>query len=390
MDGTYFKFTPVLPSKINTMWIKPLNESSVNLPFNNCFFTICILEISSPENYYVNVTILKLIVARTYSFGCLYDAISIRQYHSNSTLTKCGNYTDPVPRSIYSESSKLWIVLYWYPEYSGINATISLSATKCKRFLFDPCHFLPSCLSIGANCTSYLEDLTKSTKLRLERTPSLDPELYFSLPEGECILLQMGVSKKGRFSKVKAEYLFVTYCQCCVSFISENGKSEIKNIRGMMYYQPGNPFQSFIEVVRTVPCQAENCKRHGMEIRNYEAIALTGAISIHDTLRHVHGLHIKLAWKTFHLNWVEAILIGSHRNASISNFSGFTRDLKPRLNIRALLGMQMESRDMVGTHMVFSIESSKPSNLSTGGYFSGSIMYDRYMVINLLHLCKYL
>ena len=59
------------------------------------------------------------------------------------------------------------------------------------------------------NCPSQLKNVTKKTKLNLERTPSQEPEVFFSLPDGECAVLVvwLSLSRKKVYTGCKVSYI---------------------------------------------------------------------------------------------------------------------------------------------------------------------------------------
>ena len=377
-DEQYFNYSAVFHSEYTTIMIK--ESKIIDLPFRKCAKNICVLNIATSLNYSLNATVLRIKTEMSQKMSCLYHGLSI--VNEKEYVTFCGKKAKRNShRSIYSERSQLWMILYWYKEYNTINARVSLSTTKCRFVIFDPCEFVSSCFSIGANCPSHLEKVTKNTKLNFERTQSWEPEVVFSLPHGECVVLIVRLSSGRSLSLLEVKYHTFPFCLCCVSIISEPGKNQIRSVRGKLLFNRKHKITSFIKVVGTKLCLFKNCERifGGEEIRNYKLLKKRGYIWIQEQFQEIHGLKVQIIWESWKINWLEVVLTALQRHKP--SYSGFTEEAKIFVQIGYLLGKLMMPRDVSGIDMVLSMESKSSSDIPTR-YFSGVVANARYLIVD--------
>ena len=377
-DEQYFNYSAIFHSTYTTIIIRDSKE--IDLHFSNCAKYICVLNVTTPLDLSLNVTVLRIKLEQSQWFSCVFYGLSV--VWEKGFITFCGKRLKRnIHKSIYSERSPVWIVLYWYKEYNAINATVSLSTTKYRFVIFDPCQFVISCFSIGANCPSYLQKLTKKTKLNLERTPSWEPQVFFSLPDGECAVLVVWLSLSRKMSTLDVKYHIFPFCLCCVSIIAEPGKNQIRSVRGKLLFNPKHKMTSFIKVVGTKLCHSRNCKRvfGGEEIRNYKLHRRRGFIWIKEQYQEIHALKVQIMWESWKINWLEVVLTGLQRYKP--SYSGFTEEAKIFVPIGYLLGVLMMPRDIVGIDMVLSMESKSSIDISTR-YFNGVVANARYLLVD--------
>ena len=320
---------------------------------------------------------------KNYRYSCINHGLAILDAVRNDrslTISFCRNIKNPIMRSIYSERSKLWIILYWYEAFSTVNATVLVSITKCKFIKFDPCKFVQNCFSLGADCPLYLKKLTKNTTLNLVSTQSWEPELFFSLPDGQCVNLVV-MPWLSRRSLEKAHYRWLPLCDCCVSLISDPGRNLISSVRGKLIFSLKYKIKSIVEVVGTIQCSSKNCKRifGGEEIRSYKFLKKAGFIWMKENYQEIHGLKIQIFWRAWRLNWLEVILTG-HKGVK-PRYLGFTEEAENFVEIKYLLGMLIMPRNILGMDMVFSTESESSSNISSR-YFRGNVANARYLLLD--------
>ena len=378
-DEHYFNYSAIFHTTYTTIMIKDSKE--IDLPFSKCAKHVCVLKVTTHLNYSLNITVLRMKVGLNDRLKCVYHGLSI--IGEKLVFTFCVNKPKrTIYRSIYSEKSQLWIILFWYKEYSTINVTVSLSKTKCRFVIFDPCEFVSRCFSIGANCPSHLKNVTKNTKLNLERTPSWEPEVFFSLPDGECVVLIIRLSLSVTWSLLDVKYWIYPFCMCCVSIISEPPEeNQIRSVRGKLLFNRKHKITSFFEVVGTKLCPSKNCKRifGGEEIRNYKLLKKRGNVWIKENYKEIHGLKVQIVWQSWRINWLEVVLTGIQRHKP--KYSGFTEEAKIPVQIGYLLGMLMMLKDISGIDMVLSMESKRSSDISTR-YFNGIVKNARYLLVD--------
>ena len=137
-DEQYFNYSAIFHSTYTTIIIRDSKE--IDLPFSNCAKYICVLNVTTPLDLSLNVTVLRIKLEQSQWFSCVFYGLSV--VREKGFITFCGKRLKRnIHKSIYSERSPVWIVLYWYKEYNAINATVSLSTTKYRFVIFDPCQF---------------------------------------------------------------------------------------------------------------------------------------------------------------------------------------------------------------------------------------------------------
>ena len=143
-------------------------------------------KITTHLNYSLNITVLRIKVGLNDQLKCVYHGLSI--IGEKLVFTFCDNKPKRnIYRSIYSGKSQWRIILFWYKECSTINATLSLSTTKCRFVIFDPCEFVSRCFSIGANCPSHLKNVTKKHQTESWENTNLGTRsVLFSARWGMC------------------------------------------------------------------------------------------------------------------------------------------------------------------------------------------------------------
>ena len=112
----------------------------------------CILYIRVPSAQYVNVTILHHSYKGQRTMECKYGGIAFienTEHVHNEVATICESHNSIVShnRNIFSHSSSLIIVTYWYKNYSSMSVNLNVTGTVCQLIQIDICKFHTRCQS---------------------------------------------------------------------------------------------------------------------------------------------------------------------------------------------------------------------------------------------------
>ena len=160
---------------------------TVQLPNTMCLDNLCVVDVNTKTDLQINVTLNKIVSDGIYNPICKYGGIVTEEYLDNKyeeSSTTCQNHSGQIKqaRSMYSSTSSLVLILYWYSMYQNIMASLTLSLTRCKPVTIDLCelhyfcgHKLPNydgCLlipPIAHECDSYLNNVTKRSNMYFSR-----------------------------------------------------------------------------------------------------------------------------------------------------------------------------------------------------------------------------
>ena len=192
------------PTKIHqTFWTSNISDVLVILPDWHCVLVVCIVLLQAKTGYRVNATLTQMSYDEEKSLTCKYGGLlgaeDCCEIYSES-VTVCKNHDNSVElsRSFYSQNASLKLVLFWYPHYSRVNASLIASVTKCKALQIDICtlyylcnpkHYLYNQWS-SPECVSYLKGVTKSSALHLEGSKN-NNWLVLSGKQDHCYILQV-------------------------------------------------------------------------------------------------------------------------------------------------------------------------------------------------------
>ena len=117
----------------------------IHAPFPTCHRNPCLLLIETIPGQHINITIYKLLYQGFTSFTCCHGGLVTGELINNKfkkSLTVCESIDifKGESRNLYSSSSSLILILYWYKYYSSINITFNLSNTFCQPVHIDYCH----------------------------------------------------------------------------------------------------------------------------------------------------------------------------------------------------------------------------------------------------------
>ena len=161
--------------------------------YNNMPF---IFYIKVPSEQYVNITILHQSYKGQRTMDCKYGGIAFIEntdHVHNEVATICESHNNIIShnRNIFSHSSSLIIVAYWYKNYSNMSVSLNVTSTICRPIQFDVCKFQIRCQSHYnmKHCLEYVGPIFKSVNIS-HNYQLLKSELQYSLRENQCVIFQ--------------------------------------------------------------------------------------------------------------------------------------------------------------------------------------------------------
>ncbi len=173
-----------------------------------CDTNPCIVSFRAQNNNHINLTVLALHYVGENSPNCTHGGLLTVEAEQNNFEETAVLCSLDHRKSYYSQNSSLSLVLYYYQNYSALNATIRVAVTKCSSIHLSNCEFLQKCGNRGKQniiCTSYLADITQGSSVFLRPQTS---HLLFCLPTENCFVLQISrniscdLSQEGRFRDI--------------------------------------------------------------------------------------------------------------------------------------------------------------------------------------------
>ncbi len=177
-------------------------RTSLHLPSDNCLYSpkMCLISARSPQNYQLNVSLVFLSISdASKTPNCRHGGLTFVD-HSTSLLSEistiCSNRSDTTNQKIYSSSSTLTFVLYWYTWPPPIKTVLLLTSTKCKAVVIEGCflYFLGTFHTEYRHRSADLKQRTKGSGLKVRITQA--KSLCFSVDKDKCVVLQI-VKGKG-------------------------------------------------------------------------------------------------------------------------------------------------------------------------------------------------
>ena len=180
---------------------------SVPLPNAECNINnnLCALNVFAKYGNQVNVSVIKMTYKGIASVTCKYAGLvatqhlGVKDYKETITLCESHNGNFSQSRHFFSYDSSMIIVLYWYGNEDVIDATISLSITKCKPVEICPCTYYYLCMierEDYTTCNTYLKKQMEFSNVNLEigivqMSYWKDREFHFSVNENDCFVMQI-------------------------------------------------------------------------------------------------------------------------------------------------------------------------------------------------------
>ena len=176
-----------------------INSEEVFIPDSACYPSQCVIQIDAESASQINVTASHIRYVGEESLECKYAGLVAveeltDEYKESTTLCSDHVGSRRQSRNFYSHNSSLTLVLYWYEPYSVINVTLNISQSACKTVWLDDCMATSLCspfITHHDECNAYLRKITRFSKATLRFEISLSSNMFFSLPNKDCIVIQI-------------------------------------------------------------------------------------------------------------------------------------------------------------------------------------------------------
>ena len=148
--------------------------------------------------------------------------------------------------SYYTRGKSLYIVLYWYKNYSFITATVSLNITKCKAVYSNMCEYHHYCTGnfSSDDFKAYMSNIARETSLKFGDCDAFLKMLTFEFKSRECVILVLF----DEFDLLETLDSYELFNTCNFTLSSTWGENKIPYIDG--FQGDGN----YLEVVGHKNC----------------------------------------------------------------------------------------------------------------------------------------
>ena len=217
IETTYFHFSRI-DQTIHTIYLsnKTIN---IEIPSNIYRNVPCIMQIKAPLEQYVNISILNQSYEGQRTMDCKYGGIVFIEntelsYNEVATICESHNSTVSHNRNIFSQSSSLIIVTYWYENYSNMSISLNASKTRCQSVQIDICKFHIKCGSTDhvKDCLKYVGPIFQSSNISFKYNP-LKSQLQYFLRANQCVIFQFTQDLKYNTIYEKGDYhKYLSHC----------------------------------------------------------------------------------------------------------------------------------------------------------------------------------
>ena len=346
----------------------------VSLPNAECSINnnLCALNVFAKYDNQVNVSVVKMAYKGIESEMCKYAGLVATQHLGvndyKETVALCesfdGNFSQR--RHFFSYNSSMSIVLYWYGHEDIIDATVSLSVTKCQPVEICPCTYYQLCIMEREHhtaCNAYLRKQMQFSNVNLEIgivKVSLwsHRELHFSVKENECFVMQI-LRNTSRFFKgqsnciidIAPKPIFVTNEELNYHFVGSTRRSPVvdsKCFTQSCIWFKGTADQFCIDKINDMGNL--NCKIAANEVRNdrfYSIFSKPLSRMGKDTNFVVYAKsRIPTYFNVFNINLFSHVLVNMWMDITV--FRNFQMFKENRLGTNyALESIQMKSRGLL-------------------------------------------
>ncbi len=120
------------------------------LPNQKCFENHCLYRFSADNNSHINITTMSITYNGAHSADCKFGAFLTAEmlpdeYVESQLVCETHEPTQRQSRHLYSIASTLFVVVFWYVNYSNITVFINAQLTVCDVVKVDVCSVLTSC-----------------------------------------------------------------------------------------------------------------------------------------------------------------------------------------------------------------------------------------------------
>ena len=192
-------YSKKLKRRTNIKLLNGMNHEDIIIPDYVCHHFPCVIHFQAKSGNQVNVSVSHVKYVGEESLECKYAGLVAveelpNEYKESTTLCSDHAASRRQSRNFYSQNSSLTLVLYWYETYSKINATLNISQSPCKTVWLDDCMVTSLCNPFITNhdeCNNYLRKIARFSNATLRFELGFMARFYFSLPNEECIVIQI-------------------------------------------------------------------------------------------------------------------------------------------------------------------------------------------------------
>ena len=230
-----FSFTNSVDNKLsvhNNLKLMNTSKNNMLLPDDKCDSNRCIFRIESILKLQIKLDILSFSSSKTYDNQlCAFGGLLLGEVN-NSKLTQIMLDCSPIVlnRTVYTQLSSAFIVLYWYKEYTNVSTSLDVSTAKCRFITVDPCYLKVYC-SFGFSVKACLTHIDYLSLLHYNRHDD-----YFAIypNSDQCTVVQFASWYQNR---IPPRYLMFG---CDLKLIIKNDHMGITDIQ--MFLHEGHSF----------------------------------------------------------------------------------------------------------------------------------------------------
>ena len=228
----------------------------IQMPFTNCLNTFCVHIVEANKNSQLNFTVLDMSVQSHEKSNCLFQGLYLGKIGKFQYLTideLCSDINSSLHSSsmlnFHTRGSSLYMVLYWYNDYTDINATVYVNISKCKAVYLNICEYHQNCRKtnfINDWYRNFMYTVGHHIDLSYSGCGNAKYREYFGLPTGQCVVLVL-MNKMASSSKIDIYKFFMTGI-CEINLYHGSGQSNINYINGFLENR------SYIEILGRKDC----------------------------------------------------------------------------------------------------------------------------------------
>ena len=217
IETTYFYFSGI----DQTFRTIHLSNKTINIEIpSNIYSNVpCIMQIKAPLEQYVNISIYNLLYEGQRTMDCKYGGVAFIEntelsYNEVATICESHNRIVSHNRNMFSHSSSLIIVTYWYRNYSNMSISLNASKTRCQSVQIDICKFHIKCRSTYdvKDCLKYMGPIFQSSNISFKYN-HIKSQLQYSLRANQCVIFQFTQDLKYNTIYEKGDYhKYLSHC----------------------------------------------------------------------------------------------------------------------------------------------------------------------------------
>ena len=215
---TAYLYFSAIDQPLHTIYLsnKTIN---IEIPSNIYRKVPCFLCVIVPSGHHVNITIFNQSYEGQRTKDCKYGGIAFIEntglsYHEAATICESHNRIVSHKRNIFSQSSSLIIVTYWYNNYSRMSVSLIATKTRCQSVQLDICKFHTRCQTHYSvkDCLEYVGPIFQSSNISFNYN-HLKSQLQYSLRANQCVIFQFTQDLKYNTIYEKADYFkYLSHC----------------------------------------------------------------------------------------------------------------------------------------------------------------------------------